>query len=132
MNAYLWFQFGSFAYGFSGKLLSTSISLERCANLVVELDPPQAGADNLPSFVESILETSKHLLRVDLCISKPHDVKGKEELRFVSRHLPELLQNSSAVKLKLFDLEPNFVAQNSKKPHHANQSHHSTRKDFSK
>jgi hypothetical protein len=105
MNAYLWFQFGSFAYGFSGKLISSQRPTSAWEHALVELDPAQNDTFDLPHFVESILETSRYLLRVDVCFWLPHDFKGQNEVRLFTRHLPELVVSNNKVKLKLTDLE---------------------------
>jgi hypothetical protein len=113
MNAYLWFQFGSFAYGFSGRVVSSQAAklgqINSAAHAVVELDPPETESFDLPNFVESILDTSKHLLRVDVCFHSDAQNKSNKsyfEQRFVTRHLPELVLAGSSVKLKLVELEP--------------------------
>jgi hypothetical protein len=108
MNAYVWFQFGSFAYGFSGTALNcpqTLLNHKKTDQLFVELHSLDSHETDLVSFLESILATSKYLLKVDTCF---YQNDPNSEIFFVSRHLPELVLTPKSIRLKLTQLEPSF------------------------
>jgi hypothetical protein len=128
MNAYIWFQYGSFAYGFSGvverrlepKHPSNQNSLSGAnmtSSVSMLLDTVDVSCCELSNFLEEILVSSKHLVRIDLAIKFPTGFKQpnlsssasmafeSQELRLFTRRNPQLKSDSTSVRILLDDLE---------------------------